>query len=263
LRILREGKVYIEANMKKLFSINTLFWIIYVALLAVLFPHTAWAFGQFEQSGGDQWVPWAAALAFEAAIAAITSKLSNRIENTPKRLSAWRKFSYRYLNSYSLGLIGALGISTLANLAHAVEFGRDMTIFSTWRIPASVYAVAFGAVLPFISLIFASVLSNVVESEAEEDPELAQAKDQLVDLRKQLRDVTREKDTYLQRATVAEARFTEAGDLMRMMFAEDKRVRILAVHEQWPTLPGAAVATITESSPAYVSEVIKSAEVQE
>lgn len=248
--------------MKKLFSINTLFWVIYVALLAVLFPHTAWAFGQFEQSGGDAWVPWAAALAFEAAIAAITSKLSNRIENTPKRLSPWRKFSYRYLNSYSLGLIGALGISTLANLAHAVEFGRTMTIFTTWNIPASVYAVAFGAVLPFISLIFASVLSNVVESEAEEDPELAQAKEQLAEVRKKLREANELAEEANQHADFCQKTMVEISDKVNGLLSPDKKERIISIHKNYPTLPGSAIAILADSSPAYVSEVIKSVEVQ-
>ena len=69
---------------------SVLLWAIYLALLAVLLPHTAWAFGHFESpvAGwlGLQWgvlSAWAAAFAFEAAIAALTHKLAERIETTP------------------------------------------------------------------------------------------------------------------------------------------------------------------------------------
>jgi hypothetical protein len=58
---------------------NMLLWAIYLALLVVLLPHTAWAFGRFE-SPAVGWlnIRWgmvtagAAAFAFEAAIAALT-----------------------------------------------------------------------------------------------------------------------------------------------------------------------------------------------
>jgi hypothetical protein len=58
---------------------NVLLWAIYLSLLAVLLPHTAWAFARFEPPGngsfGIAWgaiTAWAAAFAFEAAIAALT-----------------------------------------------------------------------------------------------------------------------------------------------------------------------------------------------
>ena len=60
---------------------NNLLWIIYLALLIVLLPHTAWAFSRFESPAmgwlGIQWglvTAWAAAFAFEAALAALTHK---------------------------------------------------------------------------------------------------------------------------------------------------------------------------------------------
>jgi hypothetical protein len=66
-------------------------WIIYLALLAVLLPHTAWAFARFESPAagwlGVSWgavAAWAAAFAFEAAIAALTHKLTWRIMATPR-----------------------------------------------------------------------------------------------------------------------------------------------------------------------------------
>jgi hypothetical protein len=242
--------------MKKILSINALLWVIYIALLAVLFPHTAWAFGQFEPSTGQVWVSWAAALAFEAAIAALTHKLSKHIEQTPKRLSAGKKFTYRYLNAYSLGLVAALGLSSLANLAHAVEFGRQMAIFTEWNIPFGVFAISFGAILPLISLTFARVLSNVAETESDDDPELIQAKETIGDLRKQLREANKEVETANKRADTAEGKFGSMGDVVNGLFAEDKQKRIVTVHNQWPALTGSAIAIIAESSPAYVSEIL-------
>lgn len=68
---------------------NILFWTIYLALLAVLLPHTAWAFAHFEPRDaswqGVSWgmvTAWAAAFAFEAAIAALTHKIAKHIDST-------------------------------------------------------------------------------------------------------------------------------------------------------------------------------------
>jgi len=177
--------------MIKLFSVNRILWAVYLSLLGVLLPHTAWAFHNFEpenESGKISLVAWTAAFAFEASIAALMHKLSGHIDRTPRRLSPWAKFQYRYLNAYSLGLLAAIAVSSLANLAHAVEFGRPLAIFAVLKISFDTYAFAFGAVLPLVSLVFARVLSNVVETEGDEDPELVQAKKTISDLRHQLRE---------------------------------------------------------------------------
>jgi hypothetical protein len=204
---------------------NRILWGVYLALLGVLLPHTAWAFGRFESDNaglfGFKWgqaIAWLAAFAFEAAIAALTSKLAKHIETTPRYSSgnvALRKFSYRYLNAYSVGL-----------------------------------SVAFGAILPLVSLLFVLVLSNVTETEQGEDEVLVEAKATIRELRKELR-------TAEARASDAETRFGAAGDLFARLFAAEKRVRILAVAETWPALPQSSVAKIAESSPAYVSEVLR------
>ncbi|MDX1614563.1 MAG: hypothetical protein R3300_09650 [Candidatus Promineifilaceae bacterium] len=82
---------------------NRLLWVIYLSLLAVLLPHTVSAFGHFESSAsvwlGVRWglvSAWAAAFAFEAAIATLTHKLARRIETTPHYTAGhayWRKIS--------------------------------------------------------------------------------------------------------------------------------------------------------------------------
>ena len=237
-------------------TINKILWVIYISLLAVVLPHTEWAFRQFEPNAQANVASWAAAFAFEAAIAALTHKLAQHIEQTPKRLNAWAKFRFRYLNSYSLGLLFSLGISTMANLAHAVEFGGQMLIFAKWSIPFGVYAVAFGAVLPVVSYTFANVLSNAVESDDTEDPALADLRSANAALRKSLHDAE-------QQRRQAEARLGAMGDVFVKLASADKRERILAVAERWPALSGAAIAALCESSPAYVSEVLSSRQIVE
>ena len=246
--------------MMKLFSANRILWVVYLSLLGVLLPHTAWAFHNFEpenESGRITLVAWTAAFAFEASIAALMHKLSGHIDRTPRRLSPWAKFRYRYLNAYSLGLLAAIAVSSLANLAHAVEFGRPLAIFAAWKISFDAYAFAFGAVLPLVSLVFARVLSNVVETEGDEDPELVQARKTIADLRRQLRESEAKARAAEEACERVEARYASGGGALMKIVSEDKRERILAAHHLWPRLPGSALATIADASPSYVSEVLK------
>jgi hypothetical protein len=233
---------------------NRILWLVYLALLGVLLPHTAWAFNHFEPIGimGTA-TAWAAAFAFEAAIATFTHKLARHIEKVPQHKDAWLRWRKRYLNAYSVGLVLAMGISALANLAHAVQFGVTLAIFGEWGIPFAVYAVAFGGILPLCSLLFARVLSNVAEAEAVPNEELDAAKATIRELRSTLR-------TTEQRAQAAEQRFDAIGDLAARLFASEKRQRILAAYQRWPELPTSTIAVITESSPSYVSEILKETE---
>lgn len=263
--------------MKPKQSITTIIlWIVFIGLLLVLLPHTSWLFYQFEPAySGDGidwgWVAaWAGAFAFESAIAVLTHKLAKHIEAAPKRFQQgpkwfpeWPKQKYRYINAYSLGLISALILSTLANLAHSVEFGRSLLIFAQWGIPSAVYQVAFGGVLPFVSLLFARVLSNVSESEDIPNPELETAKTTVKDLQHKLREasgIIQRSESELkiteQRAHDAEERFAAAGELFARLFNEEKRQRIMAARQTWPELPASAVAIIAGCSPSYVSEVL-------
>jgi len=246
--------------MIKLFSVNRILWAVYLSLLGVLLPHTAWTFHNFEpenESGKISLVAWTAAFAFEASIAALMHKLSGHIDRTPRRLSPWAKFRYHYLNAYSLGLLATIAVSSLANLAHAVEFGRPMAIFAEWKISFDTYAFAFGAVLPLVSLVFARVLSNVVETEGDEDPELVQTKKAITDLRRQLRESEAQAREAEEAQKQFETRYVSGGGALMKIVSEDKRERILAAHHLWPRLPGASLATIADASPSYVSEVLK------
>ncbi len=234
-------------------------WAIYIALLGVLLPHTTWLFYRFEDPSWGAWaliVAGAASFAFEAAIAVLTHRLARHIETTPRRISGRQKFAYRYLNAYSFGLLVSLAISALANLAHAVEFGQELTIFASWGIPQQVYQLGFGAVLPFVSFLFARVLSNVSEAEAEEDPEVANLRSQINDLREQLRQTEALRKRAEQQAQTEQERFSAVGDLFQKLFAPEKRERILAARQQWPELPASAIAVLCDSSASYVCEVL-------
>lgn len=232
-------------------KIDYILWTIFFALLGVLLPHTAWAFGQFEPEGW--WlVGWIAAFTFEAAIAAFTWKLKQRIERTPRYTTGriWlRKLTYRYLNAYGIALFAALCLSAAANWSHAVEFGRTFKVFANYSVSPGIFSVVFGAILPLISLLFAWVLAEAKGDEVEANPELNKAKETIRELRKQLRETEDAR-------TLAEERFGAIGDLAARLFAEEKRQRILAARERWPQLPAGTIAIIAESSPSYVSEVL-------
>lgn len=243
-----------------------LVWGVYGALLLVLLPHTAWLFSQFEPVGvwSGVAVGWMGALSFEAAIAVLTHKLSVRISETPKRVRGWRRWGWQYANVYSVGLMVAVMVSSLANLAHAVEFGGVLRIFDDWGIPAKFYQLAFGAILPLVSLLFAKVLSQELEGEGEEDEAMVKVKVELVEVRsqanavrKELVDVRRELEASEKRREEAELRLEGVTSLAGRLFGGEKRVRVLAAREAWPELPQSAVAVISGASVSYVSEVLR------
>lgn len=252
--------------MKPYLTVKNLFWLIFIGLLLVLLPHTAWAFARFE-SDEKSLIPWAAAVTFEASIAALTHRLIRHIETMPRViytrkarmkpfLTWWPVFAYRYLNAFSLGLIVTVSVSSLANLAHAVEYGRQLVIFAKWNIPFGLYAFAFGGILPLVNILFARVLSDVTETEDVPNPELDQAKAEIKDLRKQLKDTEALAKASEQRANETEDRLNTTLDLAKLLFADDKRQRIVAIHQQWPKLPGASIAIMADSAPSYVSEIL-------
>lgn len=249
---------------------TVILWIVYIGLLLVLLPHTAWAFKNWEPSGvaTSSFVSYAAAFSFEAAIAVLTHKLAKHIEETPKGKKGWAKVSYRYLNPISLGLMFATSLSVLANLAHAVEFGQSLKIFTEWGIPQGLYSLAFGGTLPVVSLTFARVLSNVTDDEEAPNPAIEALNNTIKEIRRQLKETEQRANYAEQRAKaaedkahIAEERFGAMGDLMKHLFGEDKRQRIIVSRRQWPQLPGSAIAIIAGASPAYVSEILKDAEV--
>ncbi len=243
-------------------------WAVYVTFLGVLLPHTAWAFRQFEPVSSPSIfgiMTWAdllsymVAFAFEASIAVLTHKLSKLIEATPRRVKWWERIRFRYINGIAFGLFVATLVSGMANLAHAVQFGAYMKIFTEWGISQGFYSFAFGGILPLVSLTFANVLSNVTESEEAPNPEITLLNDQIKSVRSQLRESEQARKSAEEKAATAENRFGAAGDLMKKLFSDDKRERIIAIKEWRPELNGSAIAIIAESTPSHVSETLSKA----
>jgi hypothetical protein len=226
--------------MKRYDWSRIILWAVYLALLAVLLPHTAWAFGQFEPPGW-RWLGWVAAIAFEGAIAAFTWRLKGHIEQPPHPRKPWRQFCKRYLNIYAVGLFMAIGVSAFANWAHAVQFAQPFAVYGGYSVPPLLYSLAFGAILPFCSLLFARILANVENVETD---------DEVRDLRRRL--------------NAAERQASQAEDAARFLLqltAEDKAQRILAAAQHWPELHQAGIAVVTGTSPSYVSQVLTRKEI--
>ncbi len=181
----------------KYLNTNNALWLVYIGLLGILLPHTAWAFNRFEASSNAP-IGWVASFAFEAALAVLTHKLSKHIEGV-KRKKGWALFKARYINAYGFGLVITVAVSALANMAHAVEFASPMRVYANSPVLADIYVLAFGALLPLVSLLFARVLSDVSEIDNEVDSELADMKKALSKARRMLTTAERERDTAVQR----------------------------------------------------------------
>jgi len=133
-----------------------------------------------------------------------------------------------------------------------VEFGRDFAtpaqgrycVFGQYKVPPLQYSLAFGGILPLVSLMFARILSNTAETEVGANPELVKAKQNIKELQSDLQ--------------AAEQRFAAAEDLVVQLFAQEKRQRIPAAAERWPELPASSAAIVAGASPSYASKVLKS-----
>ena len=236
--------------MNKPNATSIILWLVYICLLGVLLPHTAWLFSRFEPGEEIGFVSWFAAFAFEAAIAVLTHKLAKHIEGSINHRNIFKRFSVRYMNSFSVGLVIAVGVSALANLAHAVEYGQPLKIFTEWNIAPEIYQLSFGAVLPVVSLLFARVLSNVSEAEQqpdENDDKIRQMQAKLRETEKKLRETER-------KAQETERQLKEYSGLI----SQSKADRIKTAHVLWPELPNRSVAIVSGSSPSHVSEVLAS-----
>lgn len=215
---------------------TTILWTVYLSLLTVLLPHTAWAFDRFEPAGGlrllgTSLTAWLAAIAFEAAIAVLTHRLATHIESTPRYTSGhikWRQLQYRYLNAYAFGLLITVGVSAFANLAHAVQFGDGLAIAPKGTLIYAIYLVAFGAILPFASLLFARVLSRAVDEIQGDSPELQAMKDRLKQASKDLQDARGELQTV---------KDTARGEVSRLTGEVKKLEADLQRAQLQPTIP--------------------------
>jgi hypothetical protein len=172
-----------KAIFGRVFSMKTLLWLIFLALQGVLLPHTAWFYGRYEEVSSP--FAWALAFSFEAANAAFVHKLSKHIEAV--KVKKGEKFYFarvaweRYVNVYSLGLVLFTTASLTANILHAEAFASS-------GYDAPLLIAIGGGVLPFASLLFARVLSEV----ADEGGEVADEDDKLKEAQAAYRKIERE-----------------------------------------------------------------------
>ena len=104
--------------------------------------------------------------------------------------------------------------------------------------------------------MFAPILANTAEVEAEVNPELAQAKQTIRKLWSDLEAAEGRIGAAQVRADAAEQRFVATGGLSVQLFVQKKRQPIQAAVEHWLELPAFSIAIISDS-PGYVSEVLK------
>lgn len=244
--------------LKKQINITNLFWLIYLALLGVLLPHTAWAFNRF-QEGTEQnisWMAWSLAGVFELAVFAFTHMIKSRIEKSHRLRQkeveqwlefAWRRFATAYLNIFGLGLLFTSGVSALANFAYAVEFARFFAIYTEYSFPPLLYELAFGGILPIVSFLFARILAESVNAEDDRDEALEAAK-------RAEREARRSEERLRRELEDVRKRFAE----FETLYAEQARERILAAKRLWPNIPNSGIAVIADTSAGYVSDVLNS-----
>jgi hypothetical protein len=94
-------------------------------------------------------------------------------------------------------------------------FGRDFAIFDSYNVPPLLYSLAFGGILPLVSLMLARILANTIETEAGANPELAKAKQTIKHLRSDLKTTEQYLADAKARASVAKQRFGGAGGFLR------------------------------------------------
>jgi hypothetical protein len=271
--------------MKRITNTN-LFWIVYVAFLAVLWPQAAWTIGQFQDAAGMQWsvfgvsaspLAWALSGVFEATIGIVTHRLNEHWQEMPKRFKAddmrKKRIAYRWGNAYAVALVMAMVVSAVANYTHVVQFtNATLAVFDGAEWAIRLYQVLFGLALPGISFVFARVLSTMQDAEQEDDPAFAKAKADLAEAKTTIR----EKDAAIRQANEAvrdaerrlnesEQRYRAVGDVVRFLFGTDLalRDRIRGVRTSWPNLSqngiaqvlGCSVSTVNEALQGYVIEM--------
>lgn len=236
---------------------NLILWLIFISLLGVLLPHTAWWFSQFQDPRAvdvfgvmvypGKITAWFAALVFEGTIAAYTHKLAQHIENLPNYKDARKKFTERYLNAYGLILLIAWLVSTIANYAYALEFAEPVKLFTDTGLPVELGAAISGGILPLCSLLFARALSNVQETE----PEQSQAEQELHAKNKELNKTNRELNAENQRLNEGLRR----ANVYQTIFDADAAAaeRVTLAHQTFPDASQTALSQVLNLSKATVN----------
>lgn len=263
-------------------SATSLFWGVYSAFLLVLWPQAAWTIDQFQDPKNPKWtimgvsaspLAWALAGVMEATIGIVTHKLNEHWAQMPARYKGKdmnkQRFAHRWLNVYALGLLVATLLSAIANFTHVVEFTNPaLVVFATAPWAMLVYQVLFGLVLPWVSVVFARVLSTMRADEQEEDPALTKAKAELTEAKK----AEREKEKTIRQLNEAvrslEQKLVESESLIGrsvVRYLYDKelalRERIQGVRRAFPELSQNGISQLLECSVSTVNDALKGFEI--
>ena len=229
---------------------NTKFRVLFILLLIVLMPHTAWWFSQFESTEvglfGVKWgvvFSWIGAFAFEGAIYAFTEKLSEHIGSAGSSTKWFTRIRKRYFNIYTIGLALTCAVSIMANKSHALVFGEGSPVFTILNITPEQGSVLAGGILPICSLLFAWVLSTDRDTEQVENEELMQANSKIRELNKTVRELNQKMQAANQFAFLGSANKTEV---------------ITEANRLWPELNNTALQVISEASKSHVSTTLAS-----
>ena len=266
-----------------------LFWAVFIAFLLVLWPQAAWTIGQFQDQTGSQWsimgvkaspLAWFLAGVIEATIAIVTHRLNQHWLEMPRRYKAddmaRKRFSYRWLNPYSMALIVAMLVSALANFTHVVEFtNTGMKIFKLQPWSMAIYQVTFGLALPGVSFVFARVLSTMQETEQEDDPAFVKAKADLKEANSAIRSLQETIRQTEQQYSVAirdtekrleesEHRYRAVGDVIRWLFGKDEQLkeRIRGIRATFPNLSQNGIAQLIGCSVSTVNDALQGYQIE-
>jgi hypothetical protein len=168
-------------------------WLVYVALLVVMLPHTQRAAARFEPENIIGAVSsFAFALVFELAyIVFMHGQVEHLKQNRRARANEakshhlWRKWG----TAYSAALLVALIITFLANTWHTTSSVDSQNVYDVSM------AFVFGAVLPVMSILFASILARVDTFEIKIESDLNQ---QIAKLNRELGKVNQQNDKLTQ-----------------------------------------------------------------
>lgn len=261
---------------------TTLFWMVYIGFLFVLWPQTAWTINQSQDAQSVTWsimgvtaspLAWALAAVIEATIGIVTHRLNEHWHIMPARYKAadwkwqWKRFMYRWLNVYAVALIVSMAISSFANYAHVVQFtNTDLTVFNGDVNAVKFYQVVFGLALPGVSFVFARVLSTMQDAEQETDPALAKANTALAEAKATIREkeiaIRQANDTIRlteKQLDESEQRYRAVGDVVRYLFGKDLalRDRIRGVRTSFPNLSQNGIAQLLSCSTSTVNEALQ------
>lgn len=226
-------------------------WGAFLFLLVVLLPHTAWYFGQAEDTrvymiGGyavqlGKVTAWAAAAAFESAVAIFTHLLAKHIESVKVRgLIWWQKVWKQYGNVYTVALGAALLVSISANYKHAFVFSQDVYV-----------AITTGGILPVCSFLFARALANRTESEHEPDEGDREANIKLREANKRVRELSED----VRRLS---DELNKMGDYRTVFDVNaDAAERIRRAVVLWPEVSQNALSQVLNISKSYVNDVVR------